>query len=359
MSNSDQSQHGNIETRGDVAVSEKKKWNIELIVAISLGILALACFTGQVLTVGQHTTATETFLFNSLQFILTSGFAWFSTRAASRLEFEQSLKKFAISAYRRAADIERMVDRLHAVIAEMISAPPKSEMANLRVIDAIVTDTGQLVRSSISDWGDVIGEELLAIERIKRLEIEKARLHDEEQSSNQKRELAEAVERIDQAIETIQRSLPPRLQLETETEDRGVRNRHAAEWLAKQHRKQNGLEMTVVTGDIYLHERDRKTLVPGEILHTALTEDEAIDVRDEAGKGVGRLTNVSPLNYGEFVKAMKGCYGDGPLELEFIELTGERMSKSEGLFAWIKVRVRTEPLPRGRGRAKIADGDQS
>src|ERR1700730_15326474 len=87
--------------------------------------------------------------------------------------FEQSLKKFAISAYRRIADIERMVERLHTEVREMISDAPKSEITNLRIVDAIVSDTGQLVRSSISAWADVIGEELLAIERIKRLEHEK------------------------------------------------------------------------------------------------------------------------------------------------------------------------------------------
>jgi hypothetical protein len=71
----------------------RKATNIELIVAVVLGALALACIIGQGVTLGPNTTATETFLFNGLQFILTSGFAWFSTRAISRIEFEGSLKK--------------------------------------------------------------------------------------------------------------------------------------------------------------------------------------------------------------------------------------------------------------------------
>src|ERR1700674_5647431 len=112
--------------------------NVELVAAIILGALALLCFFWQVRTVGAHTTATETFLFNSLQFILTAGFAWFSTRAISRIEFEQSLKKFAISAYRRIDDVEKMVDRLHNQVREMMSAAPKSEITNLRIVDAIV-----------------------------------------------------------------------------------------------------------------------------------------------------------------------------------------------------------------------------
>jgi hypothetical protein len=108
--------------------------NIEFIVAGTLGALAVACFIGEGLTVGAHSTATETLLFNGLQFILTSAFAWFSTRAISRMEFEESLKKFAISAHRRITDIERMVDRLNHEVREMISETPKEESSNLRVI---------------------------------------------------------------------------------------------------------------------------------------------------------------------------------------------------------------------------------
>jgi hypothetical protein len=53
----------------------------------------------------------------------------------------------------------------------------RSQVGSLRIVEAILSDTTQLVRSSISDWGDVIGDELLAIERIKRLEREKEQIH--------------------------------------------------------------------------------------------------------------------------------------------------------------------------------------
>ncbi len=318
--------------------------NIEVVVAITLGALALVCFAAQVRTTGTHSTATEVFLFNSLQFILTAGFAWFSTRAVSRIEFERSLKRFAISAYRRVADIERMIDRLHFEVRDMISDAPKSEATNLRIVDAIVSDTGQLVRSSISDWGDVIGEELLAIERIKRLERERERLPKDDVSAKASPELEGALKRIDGAIARIQRTLPPRLQLETGS---GMREERAAEraaqWLESQHRRQRGLRLTVVTGDRYLSERDRKTLKPGEILVTDRNNDQAIDVRDKEGRGVGRLQNTTPMPYDGFVRAMDRCYGETPLSLEFVELHGEEVRKGE-LYAWLRVKVATEPL---------------
>jgi hypothetical protein len=43
------------------------------------------------------TTKLETVLFNILQFLLAVEFAWFSTRAIVRGEFEGSLKRFAVA----------------------------------------------------------------------------------------------------------------------------------------------------------------------------------------------------------------------------------------------------------------------
>jgi hypothetical protein len=318
--------------------------SIELVVAAILGTLALACFVGQELTVGAHTTATETFLFNGLQFILTAGFAWFSTRAISRIEFEQSLKKFAISAYRRIADIERMVDRLQQEIRDMISDMPKSDPTNLRIVDAIVSDTAQLVRSSISDWGDVIGEELLAIERIKRLEREKELLHKDEVSAKAGSEIEIARKDIEEAIATIQRTLPPRLQLEADSEALAAQStRRAGQWLARQHRDQDGLRMTIVTGSDYLSERDRNSLKTGEILFADKNEGGSIDVRDKDGLGVRRLQNPTPLTYDNFVKCFGQCYGAMPISLEFLSLEGEK-TYSETAYAWIAVKVVTTPM---------------
>ena len=216
-------------------------------------------------TVGTHSSASETLLFNLLQFILTSGFAWFSTRAVSRIEFEESLKKFAISAYRRVADIERMIDRLHTEIEEMISSAPRAESTNLRITEAIVSDTAQIVRSSISDWGDVIGDELLAIEKIKRLEQEKQRLRAID-DSEEKPESAD-VKDIEKTIQQILRTLPPRLQLEAESDKvTTAYTQRAAEWFARRHKDESGLRLTVVTGDSYLHDRDQKTIQIGEVL---------------------------------------------------------------------------------------------
>jgi hypothetical protein len=335
------------------APKSRQSGNVELVMAVVLGVLALLCFAWQVRTVGTHTTATETFLFNSLQFILTTGFAWFSTRAASRLEFEQSLKKFAISAYRRIADIERMVDRLHSEVREMISDAPKSEITNLRIVEAIVSDTGQLVRSSISDWADVIGEELLAIERIKRLEHEKELLQKDnvEASSKIGSELSAALQNIENAIAKIQSTLPPRLQLATEIQDQTDESvERKARSLARKHRRQEGLRITAgtSTGDLYPHERAAKDLAPGEVLLTVKSPGGGIDIADKLGHRIGRLLNETGGTYTGFEKALARCYGEGPLSVEFVGIEMQKTSDKGDTITWMTVKVLAEPLLRPR-----------
>jgi len=295
---------------------------------------------------GPQNTAAETLLFNSLQFILTVGFAWFSTKAVSRIEFEQSLKKFAISAYRRVADIERMVDRLHTEVLDMISETTKSEVTNLRIVDAIVSDTSQLVRSSISDWGDVIGEELLAIERIKRLEHERARLDRDDLSAKRPFD-ADQIRKekaLNQAIASILETLPAKLQLDTESESPATQVvRRTARSIARRHRAQKGLRLTVFTGGLYLSERDYKTLTPGEILSTEKDKEGGIDVRDGAGLGVGRLLNFTQVDYDSMVSALELCYGSARISLEFME-EGNRYIEGNEETVCLEMRIVTEPV---------------
>src|SRR6476646_7497739 len=91
-------------------LSRSKEAKIEIIAAVVMGSLAIGCFVVQGISTGPTTTKLETSLFSTLQFLLTAGFSWFSSRAVSRADFETSLKRFAISAYRRIADVEHIIE---------------------------------------------------------------------------------------------------------------------------------------------------------------------------------------------------------------------------------------------------------
>src|SRR5258708_2093924 len=125
-----------------LARSPKTDW----IAATILAILTVGCFVFKALQSATPLTTLEVTLFDILQFLLTVGFTWFSSRALSRTEFEESLKRFAISAYRRVADVDRMVGRLRKEVREMILRGQAHDPATLRIVEAIVMDTEQVVR---------------------------------------------------------------------------------------------------------------------------------------------------------------------------------------------------------------------
>src|SRR4051794_14114812 len=98
--------------------------NYEVLAAIALALMALAAYATQILLLNEKTTRLEGALFNALQFLLTVGFTWFSSRALTKREFEASLKKFAVSAYRRISDIDRIVARLKRTLDQMTGEEP-------------------------------------------------------------------------------------------------------------------------------------------------------------------------------------------------------------------------------------------
>lgn len=336
-------------TMGDNVDSKQTKGlhskQIEIIAAIAIGILAIAAFGVQAFFLSEKTTPLETVLFNCLEFLLTLGFTWFSTRAISRSEFENNLKRFAISAYRRISDIEIMTKKLQHEVHSMISECPIDEVHNLKLIGAIASDTAQVIRSSISDWADVIGDELITIEKIKRLEHDKEELtiKDSDYDAYGVGELKSGVSMINQQIEKLTSSLPALLQIDSINRPTRIReNEHAAEWLTRSHKNQGGLRITCVTGDDYAHDRDFKTLKLGEELHTVKGENGAFDIADKEGAILGRLQNNSPLGYFEFVSAMELCYGTDSIMLEVIRLSEEE-KRGKTIYGWFEVKVVSAP----------------
>ena len=122
--------------------------------ALILGLLAAVAFYVQGVPSDSGTVSPrETFLFNVVQFVLTLGFGWCLTRAASHNEFSISLKRFALSAYRRVADIDQMIDRLFSTLSRLREERGVESDHDLAIIEAIALDTKQTIRSSIAGLG--------------------------------------------------------------------------------------------------------------------------------------------------------------------------------------------------------------
>jgi hypothetical protein len=322
----------------------------ELVAAITLAVLAIGCFIVQAVSYDAKTTQRETILFNTLQFLLTFGFAWFSTRAVSRGEFEQSLKRFAIGAYRRISDIEAMVVRLEDKIRAMRVARAQDDRADLDVVTAIVEDTRQVVHSSIADWADVIGEELIAISTIKGLEREKSVI----QSSPAPIEgpsLEATIEKIDKRIAELSAALPANLAFDAQRDDEATyAKQFAADWMSDQHKEQGGLHLRIVTGGQYTCERDPKQVRSGEPIFV-LCKPERVEARDSAGVALGRVLNNSPLTYGEFRDALTHSYGTDHIEGRFDKVFAERDTNGVH-YVWYEVVIVSTPVVRPRARRR-------
>lgn len=331
---------------------EKTVSPIELFVTIILGLLAIGAFIIQIVWTGDKTTSTETSLFNLLQFVITLGFAWFSTRAISKVEFEKSIKKFAISAYRRISDIEKMNHRLHKEIIEMMSLSPADDQNNLRVVEAIVYDTAQVVRSSIDDWGDVIGNELIALEKIRRLEHEKREI---KSFSERIGVLSESnhdskLEMIENQLSELRSSLPSLLQITSKTQNEldQFSADTAAAWLVEKHIETDGLLLKVVAGSDYSFEPDPKKLNFNQKLFINKGSGErGLEVFDKEGNILGRVLNLLPLEYDQTAKALEVCYGSKQLIVEFVDIMKDYHMNDHD-FIHYQVKVLSPPVYENR-----------
>lgn len=326
----------------ETGTAKQRVINFELIAAIVLAIMALGCFTSQMLTINEKTTKLEAALFNILQFLLTVGFTWFSSRAISKGEFEANLKKFAISAYRRISDIEQIVQRLQSKITRMQVNRKSDDGHDLEVILSIVDDTAQIVSSSIADWGDVIGDELITLEKIKRLEKEKQEIQTELPSTEPG---DDKIKQLDTKIDSLLSLLPARLQLESRRDDLNTQKKALAiaKFLNEKHSVDNGLELLIQSGGHYgkliKSSSDVNSRKP---LSLKIIPGKAIDIFDKHDMLIGRVLNDTPGTYDLFRKGLELCYGKNILSVEFIGLT-ESFNKGDSEYSSFRVRVLTPP----------------
>ena len=187
----------------------KKGANIlDVVVSILLLIATVATIILQILFSSPTSTKIETSLFSILQFVFSLAFSWVLARVSLRSEFQESQKKFAISAYRKIIEINNAVNRLISRTTSHMGKVENSTDHELDVITEIGVGIRESIRSSISDWADIIGDEIETVEKIQMIR-EKQSLEDLHATSpktdtNQPDESDAAVEKL---ISTLPKSL--------------------------------------------------------------------------------------------------------------------------------------------------------
>ncbi len=320
--------------------------SIDIIVAITLAVLALIAFIIQFALIDDKTTQRETILFNITQFILTVGFTWFGTRAISAGEYEQSLKRFAVGAYRRILDIDSVLNRLKAMINSTLLKRKQCEScAELQIVTAVIDDAKQMTYSSVLDWSDIIGEELIKIQNIKQLEEKRRFAVGEDFVGVVNNKIKEERENIEKKLNELLSSLPIDMRVLVEERRRSERlGEHGIKWLYEMHKKNDGLILEVVTGLRYGDYDACIALNGGDKLHIIVEEDKGINTVNDEGLIMGRVLNISPLSYFEFSPLLPKVYGKIDISAEFISINKTK-EKEEGKMAWYTIRVIDNPAP--------------
>jgi hypothetical protein len=147
-------------------------------------------------------------LFRALEFIFSLGIGWCLQRISSREEFQESLHKFAFSAYRRIKDIDRSVNKISSEIRQMRFNYPIERVHELDLIGVLAEEMNNTVNSSIADWGDIIGDDLKKKERIDELENEKLALTVKGIYSQNNTEINEKISEVKYEIQNLRAELP-------------------------------------------------------------------------------------------------------------------------------------------------------
>jgi hypothetical protein len=114
----------------------------------------------------------ERVLFSTFEIIFSLYIGYFIQRIDSARQFQESLKQYGLSAYRRIIDIRKSIDRTLIQIGRISANYPKERTNEIEALRLILEGTFETVESSILDWGDIIGSEIQKKEKAEQLKAE-------------------------------------------------------------------------------------------------------------------------------------------------------------------------------------------
>ena len=146
---------------------------------LSLSLAIIVIISQLVMAVVDHqATVVEAIFINILVFISSIAFSGIFTYFGAVHSFRQSQKEFAFSAFRRIKEIEAAAITLEDAVMRMEQSQ-QYDPNSLKIITLFLQRT---IKSSIDDWGQVIGQE---IEALNMIEIKEAKLMEMENYKDQ------------------------------------------------------------------------------------------------------------------------------------------------------------------------------
>ncbi|MEJ2567620.1 MAG: hypothetical protein P8Z50_01885 [candidate division WOR-3 bacterium] len=298
----------------------KNNQALNLVSAITLAVLAILTFCLQIFS-GIFVTKNEVALINVLQFIMSVGFTWQAAKYFNYESFSKSLKKYAISAYRRISDIHSIVSRLRKRTVQMILEPQTTEERHeLQTVVEIARDAELVIMSSIADWSEIIGEEISTFQSIKELESKRAQLETAGPTVEKPGANITKIDEIQNKIEKLRKRLPVELRYGTITHfDSDYSFALAANWLAGKHIDEKGLHVLVVTGGTYGNLEEAMKLKIGDEC-TTIARNRGLEVYSQNQAHIGRMLNNSPFDYPDFMLLLHHLFSTELLTLNYFRI---------------------------------------
>ncbi len=185
-----------------------KTSSTEYIFLVLFGLGAIAVFAAEIVFSNPEPNPRETTLYNALELGLSLGFGWILQRIDARKQFQESLKQFAISAYRRITDIEKSVNRIRNTIEKTRMTYPRGKVHELDILRMVAEELENTVNSSIADWTDILGEDLEKKDRIEELQKEVKALKSNQQIPPKNDETIKRLEDLRREIASLRSGLP-------------------------------------------------------------------------------------------------------------------------------------------------------
>lgn len=285
----------------------KQNW-LKILVFI---VLLISCLFLIMVQVNSGTTATklESTLLNLIQFFLSIGFSWLLSKVVFESTYKDTQKKLAVAAFRRIKEIERNIERTQGYVSSAKKDNSKSSEC-LEVVDFSLINARDTIRSSISDWEDIIGEELDIAEKIEGLVIEQ---HNSVNRDNDKPLSQSKFEEIEKEIAELKSKLPATMRRSLSKEDRAKRKSDAVATLGKVMLENDFLDLRGFWSADGEFMSNLNNLQVGDKVYIAKgmarTRIGALMAYDQHQNTIGVITNRSGGSYDDFSYAMTTVFG--------------------------------------------------
>jgi hypothetical protein len=281
----------------------------------------------------------EVSLISSLQFIFSIAFTWILSQVAFESSYKEKQKKFAIGAFRRIKEIERNVTRTQDYIEQSLR-DENDHKSCLKVAKSNLINAQDTINSSISDWADIIEDEIEISSQIDKLESGAELV-----SASTEKNLS-----INPEIDELSKKLPPSLRIKRSIFDDSTKSvKDSVIQLGKLILEDGYLELRAFWEPRDAFMKDFSGINVNDNVYVARgitnTRTGAILLYDEEGNSLAVVINGSGGKYENFADALDNIYdrtlrpkmfGGKPVQAEVIKVE-DYDPKSERQY--IKVRV--------------------